>query len=149
MANRAYLMNHTYGAATTSSNAEESCLLGANYQVPVLWIALFELTDLMFMPVPCTNDNGDERIELIPTLFAPAIKAKSTYAARRVSLARALGPESADSIAAWDEFLSTHILAESLQLQSPLGWEHINLTGDYLWRSSTKVFRPLRPLPPA
>jgi TnpA family transposase len=39
-----------------------------------------------------------------------------------------------------------------LQYLSPLGWEHINLTGDYLWRSSTKVgagkFRPLRPLPP-
>ena len=39
------------------------------------------------------------------------------------------------------------------QYLSPLGWEHINLTGDYLWRSSTKVgagkFRPLRPLPPA
>ena len=34
------------------------------------------------------------------------------------------------------------------------GWEHINLTGDYLWRGNTaKVgagkFRPLRPLPPA
>ena len=33
---------------------------------------------------------------------------------------------------------------------SPLGWEHINLTGDYLWRSCTKLdaskFRPLRPL---
>jgi hypothetical protein len=33
---------------------------------------------------------------------------------------------------------------------SPLGWEHINLTGDYLWRSSAKIgsgkFRPLRPL---
>ena len=33
----------------------------------------------------------------------------------------------------------------------PLGWEHINLTGDYLWRSSAKVgagkFRPLQPLP--
>jgi hypothetical protein len=32
-----------------------------------------------------------------------------------------------------------------------LGWEHINLTGDYLWRSSAKVgagkFRPLQPLP--
>jgi hypothetical protein len=30
---------------------------------------------------------------------------------------------------------------------SPLGWEHINLTGDYLWRSSAKIgadkFRPL------
>ena len=38
-----------------------------------------------------------------------------------------------------------------LQYLSPLGWEHINLTGDYLWRSSAKVgagkFRPLQPLP--
>jgi hypothetical protein len=37
-----------------------------------------------------------------------------------------------------------------LQYLSPLGWEHINLTGDYLWRSP-KVgkgkFRPLRGLP--
>ena len=36
-----------------------------------------------------------------------------------------------------------------LQHLSPLGWEHINLTGDYVWRSSAKVgagkFRPLRP----
>jgi TnpA family transposase len=33
---------------------------------------------------------------------------------------------------------------------SPLGWEHINLTGDYIWRQSKQVeqgkFRPLRPL---
>jgi hypothetical protein len=39
-----------------------------------------------------------------------------------------------------------------LQYLSPLGWEHINLTGDYLWRSSAKIgagkFRPLRPLQP-
>ena len=37
-----------------------------------------------------------------------------------------------------------------LRYLSPLGWEHINLTGDYLWRSSAKVgggrFRPLRPM---
>lgn len=43
---------------------------------------------------------------------------------------------------AWDDAL--------LQYLSPLGWEHINLTGDYLWHSSTKVapgkFRPLRSL---
>ncbi len=40
-----------------------------------------------------------------------------------------------------------------LQYLSPLGWEHINLTGDYVWRSSAKLgtgkFRPLRPLPGA
>ena len=37
-----------------------------------------------------------------------------------------------------------------LEFLSPLGWEHINLTGDYLWRSNAKVgagkFRPLRSL---
>ena len=37
-----------------------------------------------------------------------------------------------------------------LKYLSPQGWEHINLTGDYLWRSSAKIgagkFRPLRPL---
>jgi TnpA family transposase len=35
-----------------------------------------------------------------------------------------------------------------LQYLSPLGWEHINLTGDYVWRQSRKIedgqFRPLR-----
>jgi TnpA family transposase len=40
-----------------------------------------------------------------------------------------------------------------LQYLSPLGWEHINLTGDYLWRNSARVaagkFRPLRLLQPA
>lgn len=42
--------------------------------------------------------------------------------------------------------------AALLQSLLPQGWEHINLTGDYLWRSRPKIgagkFRPLRPLPP-
>ena len=37
-----------------------------------------------------------------------------------------------------------------LQHLSPLGWEHINLTGDYVWRQNKRVehgkFRTLRPL---
>ena len=40
-----------------------------------------------------------------------------------------------------------------LQYPSPLGWEDINLTGDYVWRSSTRLgpskFKPLRPSPTA
>lgn len=35
-----------------------------------------------------------------------------------------------------------------LPFLSPLGWEHVNLTGDYLWRGSAKLgagkFRALR-----
>jgi hypothetical protein len=42
--------------------------------------------------------------------------------------------------AAIDPLLLSHL--------SPLGWEHINLTGDYVWRSSpggiADLFRPLR-----
>jgi Tn3 transposase DDE domain len=36
---------------------------------------------------------------------------------------------------------------------SPLGWEHVNLTGDYVWAAAQKVsentdgLRPLRPPP--
>jgi hypothetical protein len=37
-----------------------------------------------------------------------------------------------------------------LQHLSPLGWEHINLTGDYSWRptvgSQPGTYRPLRPV---
>jgi hypothetical protein len=35
-----------------------------------------------------------------------------------------------------------------LQYLSPLGWDHINLTGDYVWQQNRKIaagqFRPLR-----
>ena len=38
-----------------------------------------------------------------------------------------------------------------LQHLSPMGWEHINLTGDYVWWQNKQVetgrFRPLRPIP--
>ena len=43
---------------------------------------------------------------------------------------------------------STAVDESLLQYLSPLGWEHINLTGDYVWRQSRKLddgkFRPLR-----
>ncbi|QOF75886.1 hypothetical protein IG197_35015 (plasmid) [Aminobacter sp. SR38] len=55
-----------------------------------------------------------------------------------------------------------HQLLLQFSTRTPLwhsGWsrsrpsQHINLTGDYLWRSSAKIgagkFRPLRPLQPA
>lgn len=42
------------------------------------------------------------------------------------------------------------IADDLLRILSPLGWEHINLTGDYLWHSNVKIgagtFRPLQPL---
>ncbi|MDP5240887.1 hypothetical protein Q9Q94_15200 [Uliginosibacterium sp. 31-16] len=122
MANRAYLMNHSQEAAIIAAASEESCLLGANYQAPILWVALFEPNDLTFVSVPCTNDNGDEVIEKIPTLFAPTAKAKNTYAARSVSLARALGTENACHISEWEAFLSSDLPASMLQIDLAELW---------------------------
>ncbi|MEL7951894.1 hypothetical protein AAG583_27065 [Klebsiella variicola] len=66
-----------------------------------------------------------------------------------------MGSCAAPSAKGDDKFITTDYLQQCplLQYLSPLGWEHINLTGDYLWRSSAKIgagkFRPLRPLQPA
>ena len=41
-----------------------------------------------------------------------------------------------------------HINEQLLSHLSPLGWEHINLTGDYIWKNNKKLaegkYRPLR-----
>ncbi|MEL2282524.1 hypothetical protein AAER89_30055, partial [Klebsiella pneumoniae] len=47
-----------------------------------------------------------------------------------------------------------HAVDDALShVSSPLGCEHINLTGDSLWRNRAQIgaskFRPLRPLQPA
>ena len=63
MANRTYLMAHSSECATTAELAEDACLLGANYQVPILWIALFDSSDLAYVDVPCTDSEGRELIE--------------------------------------------------------------------------------------
>ena len=109
-------MNHIHSTAITAEASEEACLLGANYQLPILWVALFEAADLSFVSVPCTNDVGDEFVENIPTLFAPTAKALESYAKRRASLATALGIENAGHIAEWEEFLSSHLTAPMVQL---------------------------------
>ena len=40
------------------------------------------------------------------------------------------------------------VYTDLFQYLSPLGWEHVNLTGDYVWRQRRKLedgtFRPLR-----
>jgi hypothetical protein len=46
-----------------------------------------------------------------------------------------------------------HIPDELLRHLAPLGWQHINLTGDYLWQAEqtprSAAFRPLRASPEA
>ena len=61
-----------------------------------------------------------------------------------VYLERAIGALGEHGIAIEDESLA-HL--------SPIGWEHVNLTGDYTWRPSATLgsdgYRPLRSAPEA
>ncbi|GAB79770.1 hypothetical protein EB105725_03_00820 [Shimwellia blattae DSM 4481 = NBRC 105725] len=45
---------------------------------------------------------------------------------------------------------ATMVNDQLLSHLSPLGWEHINLTGDYIWRNNKKLaegkYRTLRPV---
>ncbi len=61
---------------------------------------------------------------------------RTPYLHRAVQHARALGATIPDDLLA-------HV--------APLGWEHIALTGDYVWASgsATPDFRPLRDVPSA
>jgi hypothetical protein len=130
LANRAYLMNHAVGAPTIAGEAEEACLLGANYQIPILWMAMFDSDDFTVVDVPFTNDDGEESVEKIPTLFAATGKAMKTYARRRSWLVDVLGVENVNTIAEWDAFLSTGVHEPTLQLDLIELWIMYDNAGD-------------------
>ncbi len=68
----------------------------------------------------------------VSMIVAAIILWNTVYLSRAVDQLSAEGHESADDMLA-------HI--------APLGWEHISLTGDYVWPSvqgDSKTFRPLR-----
>lgn len=75
MANRVYLMNHHQSEPALAAELEEACLLAASYQLPILWLALFDSDDLTNVLVHCENDAGEEVSELVLTCFASTEKA--------------------------------------------------------------------------
>jgi Tn3 transposase DDE domain len=82
------------------------------------------------------TDTKDELMRLC-TLTAAIVLGNTIYLERATSALRNHGQGVDDTL---------------LQCLSPLGWAHVNLTGDYLWLSSTKIgagkFRQLRSLQP-
>lgn len=116
MANRMYLMFHSHDRPTTAELAEDACLLAANYLVPVLWIALFDSSDLTYVDVLCTDAEDKDVLESIPTLFTSYAKAHATYAARQAGLAAALGTEHASVLSEWEKFLYSQGQESNLQL---------------------------------
>lgn len=81
----------------------------------------------------CRFENQRYRASGLNLVVAAIILWNTVYLERAIQSLRDLGKNI-------DETLLPHL--------SPLGWEHINLTGDYIWQQSKQVdqgkFRPLR-----
>jgi TnpA family transposase len=86
-----------------------------------------------------TYENQQHRASGLNLLVTAVILSNTRYLHRAIAALQEVEPVS-------DELLA-HL--------SPLGWEHVNLTGDYVWASPDKVtenhdgFRPLRTVPEA
>jgi TnpA family transposase len=84
-----------------------------------------------------TYENQRHRASGLNLLVAAIILWNTRYLGRAVATLREV------------EDVPDHLLAHL----SPLGWEHVNLTGDYVWATSDEVsetrdgFRPLRSVP--
>src|SRR5208283_2496162 len=81
-----------------------------------------------------TYENQQHRASGLNLLVTAIILWNTRYLARAIAALRT----------------SEEVPKELLVHLSPLGWEHVNLTGDYVWASSDQVsetpdgFRPLR-----
>jgi TnpA family transposase len=78
-------------------------------------------------------ENQRYRASGLNLVVAAIVLWNTVYLGRAIQALRALARSIDDSL---------------LQHLSPLGWEHINLTGDYTWKQSNQMspgkFRPLR-----
>jgi hypothetical protein len=86
-----------------------------------------------------TYENQQHRASGLNLLVTAIILWNTRYLERAIAALRAV------------EDVPDHLLAHL----SPLGWEHVNLTGDYIWNSAANAtenyggLKPLRPIPEA
>lgn len=122
MANRVYLMNHNQSEPALAADLEDACLLAASYQLPILWLALFDSDDLVNVLVHCENDAGEQVSELVLTCFASTGKALKTYNSRKQSLHAVLGADSATSLSEWEAFIASQLQASAVQIDLTELW---------------------------
>lgn len=122
MANRVYLMNHSQSEPALAAELGDACLLAASYQLPILWLALFDSDDLVNVLVHFENDAGEQVSELVLTCFANTGKALKTYNSRKQTLQAVLGEENADSLAEWEAFMTNQLQASAVQIDLTELW---------------------------
>jgi len=111
-----YLIVHDDPTPLREKSAPKgSKLIGANYQVPILWLALFTQEDIQHISLPLDEWGDGVTPVIMPTLIARTSDALRKYAERRDRL-RAKLPEQAEYFDEWEAFIGTYLKSEFVQL---------------------------------
>jgi hypothetical protein len=120
--NRAYFINHSESKPILLGSDHGSWLLAANVQLPILWLALFEEHNIQSVQVPFSNEEGQEDVQDVPTLFAETQEARERYESRKEHLAAVINPQFEPYIVEWDTFLATCIPQPFVQIEFTELW---------------------------
>jgi hypothetical protein len=112
----AYLIVHDEAEPVREDDAPEgSKLLGANYQVPILWLAMFTASDLRRISLPLSEWGDGVTPVVMPALIARTSDALNKYAERKEAIREALADYSGN-IDEWETFIATYLKTEFVQL---------------------------------
>ena len=117
MANRAYFINHGEDAPVSLDNQKGKWLLAANYQLPVLWLAMFSEADLKVVSTRMQDAQGNQVIEQMPTLVAAVPEATRRYEERCAVLAAAISDSCRPQVEEWAAFIATQLTLPFVQLE--------------------------------
>ena len=111
-----HLMTHDGPEPVRERQLPESRMpLGANYQVPILWLTLFSAADFQHISLPPSESEDGESPELIPTLFAKTSDALRNYARHKDAIRKALA-DHIEQIDEWESFIAAHLTTEFVQI---------------------------------
>jgi len=114
-----FLLNHSTGTPTwiydrSTAGDKGAPLAEANYQVPILWMALFTDANLTTGVFGAGEDASGKRLTRTGlTLFTTRQDALATYARRKDGIRKKLGPARAQYIDDWERLLGSRFAQET------------------------------------
>jgi hypothetical protein len=111
-----FLMVHDGPEPVRAVENGDGVLLEANYQVPLLWLALFTPADIQRISLPLDEYGDGEIPETIPTMFAKTEDALRRYAGRKGALREALDAQHHEAMDEWERFLAAHLTKAYVQV---------------------------------
>jgi hypothetical protein len=107
MANRPFLMAHDSADPANGVSGTAKILAAANYQIPLLWLSLFDSEDVKAVEMPIEKADGSESTAPVPTLHAPIESARARYESRRALLLARLPVGLHTHVDEWERLLAT------------------------------------------